>query len=97
MEDRDPEDYIPRWFAAFQGEVYSRLTALETEISHVKASVDDLRKHVTELLRSSQNIQHKTQIVVSSWRQVLALVGSIVGSVVLATYLAYILRVILGG
>jgi len=67
---------------------------MEESNERLISKIDELK---TSFQNMMQSIQNKTQQTLSSrWKETLTLVGSIVGSVLLATYLGWLLRVVIG-
>ena len=102
----DPVNYGD--FISFKTSVESRLAVLETEQKWIKESLGDLKEKIEDMDReieeTNKTIMSKIDELKSifqiksqgRWKEFLALVGSIVGSVLLATYLAWVLRVVIG-
>jgi len=105
-KNSDPVNYGD--FMNFKVSVERRLTALEERQNSMKEDIISLKDSIKELKRRIEESNEKLLSKIDElksifqiksqgrWKEFLALVSSIVGSVLLATYLAWVLRAVIG-
>lgn len=88
--------------------VETQQMGMKEDINELKKTIKDLTEKMEEnnqmistkidgLRNLLQTIQNKTQTAVSAnWKWLAALIGSILGSVLLSTYLTWLLRLMVG-